>query len=508
MEQGRLKRFAIIIVRAFNALLIFSFPAFVMSAPNVHANNSALRTAELRVGKGVKWVENEVVVKFDKSIDAEQIERIKDRHSVSEFYSSKGGRFKRLRVPAGKTAKETAGSLEAEPGVEYAELNYYAYALFVPNDPYYSFQWNLNDPQADINVEAAWDISTGEPDVIVAVLDTGVAYEDYRNFHQGPDLANTNFVGGYDFVNNDSHPNDDDGHGTHVTGTIAQSTHNSLGAAGVAFDCSIMPVKVLNRRGEAPYTTIAEGVYFAVDNGADVINLSLGGPSDSITLREAVAYAYSHGVTVICSAGNEYEVSNPPSYPAAYDLYCIAVGATRYDLTRAYYSNTGSYVDVVAPGGDLNVDQNGDGYGDGILQETFDGKPSDFGYWFYTGTSMAAPHVSGIAALLVSTGINDPDEIRDAIEGTAIDLGPVGLDQEYGWGIVDAYAALNYFNVPGDFTGDGLVDCDDLAILANNWLSSEPSVDISPSPSGDGIVNLLDLAVVVSNWDGCNPILP
>ncbi len=432
-------------------------------------------------------------MKFKNGVPENRIERINQRHGTSVLYTSPFAGFKRIKLPAGKTVKQAVELYNREPDVEYAELNYYAYAFFVPDDPYYIFQWHLYETYAGINIEPAWDITTGDPNVIIAVLDTGVAYENFRNFQQAPDLVNTRFVPGYDFVNTDEHPNDEEGHGTHVTGTIAQSTNNNLGTAGIAFNCSIMPVKVLSRRGEAPYTTIADGVYFAADNGAHVINLSLGGPDDSTTLKNAIAYAYNQGVTIICSAGNEYQEGNPAMYPAAYDEYCIAVGATRYDQTRAYYSNTGTYLDLVAPGGDLNVDQNGDGYGDGILQQTFGTNPKDWGYWFYQGTSMAAPHVSGIAALLISTGVTDPNAIREALQNTATDLGPAGWDQEYGWGLVDAYAVLTYYHTPGDFNGDDLVNFQDLAILLSYWLENEPLVDIAPT-GGDGIVNFLDFA--------------
>jgi serine protease len=280
--------------------------------------------------------------------------------------------------------------------------------------------------------------------VIVAVLDTGIAYEDYRGFVQAPDLAQTLFVPGYDFVNDDAHPNDDQGHGTHITGTLAQSTNNDKGVAGIAYGCSIMPVKVLGEDGVGDYFDIARAIYFATDHGARVINMSLGSPDTSTTIEEAMAYAFGQGVTIVCAAGNEFEEGNAPSYPAAYNDYCIAVGAVRYDDTRSYYSNTGSYIDVVAPGGDLLVDQNGDGYPDGILQQTFTIDPSDFGYYFFQGTSSATPHVSGVAALLVSHGVTDPNAVRVAIEGTARDVGPVGWDEQYGWGVVDAYAALLY----------------------------------------------------------------
>jgi serine protease len=155
--------------------------------------------------------------------------------------------------------------------------------------------------------------------------------------------------------------------------------------------------------------------------------------------------AYQRGVTVVCSAGNEYQKGNPVIYPAAYDSYCIAVGATRYDNHRARYSSTGLDLDVVAPGGDLTVDQNGDGYPDGIVQQTFVLDPSTFAYYFFQGTSMAAPHVSGLAGLLISHGVVGPDKVREAIEQTAKDLGTPGWDAEYGWGLIDPNAALTYY---------------------------------------------------------------
>jgi serine protease len=448
-----------------------------------------------------RWVPNEIVVKFRPGVSNGRIKQVNQRHTTSVLHSSQFARFKKIEVAKGKTAREMVGLYNGEPDVEYAELNYYAYAFFVPNDTYYNYQWHFNDANAGINIESVWDITTGDPNIIVAVLDTGVAYEDFKGFQQAPDLANTLFVPGYDFVNNDEHANDDDGHGTHVTGTLAQSTNNALGTAGIAFDCNIMPVKVLSRRGVGTYADIADGIYYAANNGAQIINMSLGGVSDSTTLRNAVAYAYNQGVTIICAAGNEYLEGNAPAYPAAYDEYCIAVGATRFDRTRAYYSNTGSYLDLVAPGGDMYVDQNLDDYNDGVLQQTFGYNPKDWGYFFYQGTSMAAPHVSGIAALLISTGVTGPDAIREALETTARDLGSAAWDEEYGWGLVDAYAALNYYHILADFNYDGVVDFEDLGTLSDNWLDYDPLVDIAPD-GGDGIINFLDYAEWAAAYGG------
>ena len=460
---------------------------------------TASSEAEHGMNARPKWVPNEIVVKFQGGLSKERITQINRRHGASVLHTSPFAGFKRISVPVGRTAGEMVEIYSHELDVEYAELNYYAYAFFVPNDTLYSYQWHFNDANAGINIEPVWDITAGDPNIIVAVLDTGVAYENYKNFLQAPDLANTIFVAGYDFVNGDEHSNDDDGHGTHVTGTLAQSTNNSLGTAGIAHNCSIMPVKVLSRRGVGSYTDIAAGIYFATDNGADIINMSLGGVSDSTTLRNAVAYAYNQGVTIICAAGNDYEYGNPPAYPAAYDQYCIAVGATTLGQSRAYYSNTGSYLDLAAPGGDIRFDQDGDGYKDGVLQQTFYLNPKDWRYVYYQGTSMAAPHVSGIAALLISTGVTGPDSIREALENTARDLGAPGWDEEYGRGLVDAYAALNYYHISGDFDYNGLVDSEDLAKLVSHWLDYDPLVDIAPE-GGDGIIDFLDFAEFAANY--------
>ena len=377
--------------------------------------------------------------------------------------------FRVIKVPKGRVAEKLREHLKRKD-VEYAEPNFIAHALLVPNDDYYSYQWHLdNSEYGGIEMERAWDISSGSG-ITIAIIDTGIAYEDYCEgrgwrkicYEQAPDLAETCFVSGYDFVNEDTHPNDDSspGHGTHVAGTVAQSTNNNLGVGGVAFDSCLMPVKVLDKNGSGTYADVAEGIRFAVDHGAKVINLSLGGSEPSITLEEAVAYAYNHGVTVVAAAGNDG--ASVFNYPAAYDDYVIAVGATRYDETLAYYSSYGSSLDLVAPGGDLNVDQNEDGYGDGVLQQTYEKsgrRKISWGYYFMQGTSMATPHVSGVAALLIANGnANGPDEVRAALEETAKDLGKPGRDDTYGYGLVNAYAALNWMAGPACFTDE---DCDD-----------------------------------------------
>jgi len=342
-----------------------------------------------------------------------------------------------VTFPPDRDVRLMAASLARNPAIELAEPNYYRYADFAPNDPYYPYQWHL----PKIQMPSAWDVSNGAG-VTVAVVDTGVAYEDFDLYARAPDLEGTTFVTGTDVVNDDDHPNDDNSHGTHTAGTIAQTTNNGMGVAGIAYGAKIMPVKVLDSDGSGTDAWVAEGIMWTVDHGAQVINLSLGGRYPSSILEDAVNYAYDAGVTVVAAAGND---NRSVSYPAAYEN-CIAVGAVRYDETRSYYSNYGSALDLVAPGGDLTVDQNGDGFGDGILQQTFNPITKDyddFGYWFFEGTSMAAPHVSGVAALLMAHGIcTTPDEIRAVLEATAKDKGPPGWDPEYGHGLVQAYDAL------------------------------------------------------------------
>jgi len=436
------------------------------------------------------YAPDEIIVKFRTGIKKADIENFNRQQETVEKYESPYAHFKVLKIPATKTVGEMVEIYKKNPNIEYAEPNFIYCAFWYPNDQYYQYQWNFDDNHTNnpggaaanpygglnsggIRMEDAWPIITGSSSIIVAVVDTGVAFEDYpvpsyesgtikggvKTYKKAPDLAGTNFVSGYDFVHNDTHPNDNNSHGTHVVGTIAQTTNNTIGVAGIAYNTSIMPVKVLDQAGCGYLDDVADGINFAATSGAKVINLSLGGPDPSITLENAVANAYNLGVTVIAASGNDG--TSAVSYPAAYDAYVIAVGATRYDETRTYYSNYGSSLDLVAPGGDLNVNQNGDGYNDGILQNTFSpytdrapwcvspgdtkADPTDFGYWFFTGTSMAAPHVVGVAALLLAQNPNrTPDQIRNILQTTAEDKEDLGWDQYYGYGIVDAYAALTY----------------------------------------------------------------
>ncbi len=337
--------------------------------------------------------------------------------------------------------------LESDPAVEYVEPNYRAWALGFPNDPLWSRQWNFRQ----VNASAAWLLASKPGNgVIVAVLDTGVAFENYSawpyNYRRLPDLAGTEFASGYDFVNNDKHPNDDQGHGTHVAGIIAQTTNNGYGAAGLAYRAKIMPVKVLDSQGFGTAYDIASGIRWAADGGAKVINLSLGLQAFSRTVEDAIAYARAKNVTIVAAAGNGAlgtGYSGGLIYPASSEKV-ISVGATGYDRQRAGYSQFGGGLDLVAPGG-TELDQNHDGFVDGILQETIEeDDPSTFTYFWITGTSQAAPHVSAAVAMLIARGLKTPGEVYRALTSSAQDAGSKGHDKYYGYGILDIYGALMF----------------------------------------------------------------
>jgi serine protease len=446
-----------------------------------------------------EYVPNQIVVKFKTKTSAAEIDKKIAQEGGEKVYESKYQPIKVVKTPPGKSINQLIAKFKKDPKVEYAKPNYIIKATMIPNDPLYSYQWHFyNSTYGGINMPTAWDKSQGQG-VIVAVVDTGVAYENYGKYGLAPDLANTNFVPGYDFINNDTHPNDDEGHGTHVTGTIAQSTNNNLGIAGIAFSASIMPVKVLDNNGNGTYVQVADGIRYATDHGAKVINLSLGGAVPDPYLESAVQYAYNHGVTIVAATGNDG--ANQVDYPAAYDNYVIAVGATRFDEAVTYYSNYGSSVDITAPGGDLTVDQNGDGYVDGVLQQTFAShQPKNFGYYLYSGTSMATPHVSGVAALILARNLNfTSDQVRNFIQSTAEDHGISGWDQYYGWGIVDAAAAVPNLSI--SLTTDGSVSFGTLPLGSTTSTppGSQETVKVDVGPA-DLTVSSTDFSDGSNHW--------
>ncbi|MBE9210136.1 peptidase S8 [Nostoc sp. LEGE 06077] len=288
-------------------------------------------------------------------------------------------------------------------------------SLIGPNDPYYSKQWNLHK----IGIEGAWAETKGSG-ITVAVIDTGIT--------QVRDLKETKFVKGYDFVNDREQATDDNGHGTHVAGTVAQATNNQYGVAGVAYEASLMPLKVLNDYGGGTVADIAEAIKFAADKGADVINMSLGGGGESQLMKDAIDYAYRKGVVIIAAAGNES--ANGASYPARYP-HVVGVSSFGPDGEKADYSNFGAGVDISAPGGSETGK---------ILQETIN-ENGEGVFLGLQGTSMAAPHVAGVAALIKAKGIENPDEILKVLKQSARVIQDDGLNY-YGAGQLNAEAAV------------------------------------------------------------------
>jgi subtilisin family serine protease len=325
-----------------------------------------------------------------------------------------------MTVPTGRSVQDVSYAVAAVPGVARAQPNYARILVAAPNDPRYQEQWDLQL----IGMEQAWNVTRGEG-VIVAVVDTGVA--------RGPDFQGTEFVPGFDVYDNDSDPTDEHGHGTHVAGTIAQTTNNSYGVAGIAYKARLMPIKVFGKFGETDTATVIAGVKWAVDHGAKVINLSLGGPGTSQEEIEAMEYAFSRGVVVVAAAGNES--SDLPFYPAAIEPYVISVSAGTPDQSRASFSNYGDTVDIMAPG--VYITQEVPYWDD-------DDNLAGFTFQSWQGTSMAAPHVAGVATLLVSQGVTDPAAVRQRLEAALDPISYPGTEEgRYaGKGFLNAAAAL------------------------------------------------------------------
>lgn len=366
---------------------------------------------------------------------------------IIEERKSCNGRLIVLKLPDEKSTLKAAGILARSLKVKRFQPNYiyraHIYSMAHEagaDDPDYIAQWHFRM----INLEEAWGKSNGE-NVVVAVLDSGV-------HPKGRDGFGDRLLHGYNaFLNLEMLWQDANCHGTHIAGTIAQETDNGAGVAGIAYKAKILPVKVLNRSLEGTTESITAGLYWAADQGADIINMSLG--SDTLSeegdaiLQEAIDYAYDNGITMVTSAGNNNQSKSTPSvgYPARYEKV-ISVGAVDFLQRHASYSDGGPELDLVAPGGDRAW------AGRGVLQETFSRhwgfSKFAFGwdYYYLAGTSMACPHVTGVAALIKSLHPDwGPEKMREALVNTAIDLGDAGHDDYYGYGLVNAAAAVAYW---------------------------------------------------------------
>ncbi|MGP4078992.1 S8 family peptidase [Pseudalkalibacillus sp. R45] len=336
---------------------------------------------------------------------------------ISNRLKNKGYRI--FRVPATMDYKQTLKKLKSFKEVKFVEPDFLKELNYQPTDPYYDDQWYLEH----INMPAAWDVTTGSEDIVVAVLDSGV-----NNNH--PDLAGK-VLPGYDFGTNDNNPSDNKGHGTAVAGVIAANS-NSIGITGLAFNTKILPVKVSNEDGRITDSAVIEGIYYAIDQGADIINMSFGSELDSVPQKSALVEAYLNDITLVASAGNDgtYHLMYPASYP-----FVISVASTNDGDTSSSFSNFGDFIDLSAPG-------------EGIITTNLTGT-----YSAADGTSFSAPIVSGIAALVKTKYPHwGPAEIEWALEnGAQRWYEGVYWTPMYGYGRVDGYNSL--INIP-DLTKD------------------------------------------------------
>jgi len=382
--------------------------------------------------------ENQIIIKYKPVFELQDVNELEKANNLVALdnIETKKGRIVNYEIPEEEDLLELIDEYKSLDGIEWVEPNYIFYPASIPSDEYYNRQWNF----ININMEAAWDVTKGNENVVVAVLDTGIIPEH-------PDLKDNllpgvNFVGGnnsYPIENysiTDTDPTDyttfaeGGSHGTHVAGIIGALTNNNIGVAGINWDVNILPVKVLNRSGGSSWD-VAEGIYYAIDKNVDIINMSLGSNHKSYLQEDAIKEAYNNEITIIAATGNE---GSSVYYPAAFPE-TIAVGAVDSNNDKTSYSNYGPEVDLVAPGG---------GYGEGIYSTWgyYENENLYSSYNYMIGTSMAAPHVSGIAALLTANGIIGPEKIRERLINTSIDLGNNVKDDNHGYGLVDAYGAL------------------------------------------------------------------
>jgi serine protease len=499
--ESRIQRRLLITVIAL-AVTAFARPGRPLQAQNQPATvpTMSLERAEAFIeaaSNNLGYVPGEVLVKFRDGVDVAgrqlALRGLRSRPLASEL-SQIGDVFK-LTDQAERDATILAAQLSAQPEVAYAEPNYLYRMHAVPSDASYSRQWNFST----IDMPTAWDINPGgSSSVIVAVLDSGLTTVNQTlsartwngraiqtvsvPFRSNPDLSLSRVYRPRDFATGGADVVlDMVGHGTHVSATIGEDA-NALAQLGIAYLARIMPVKVCfgfwevqfslsaaGRLGYAPLNSggcdsasIAAGIRYAADNGARVINLSLGGPGEAQTLRDAINYAVNRGAFVAMAMGNEFEEGNPTEYPAAYAAGtdgAMAVGAVGRSLRRAFYSNTGSHIEITAPGGDT---RDGGSAGmiwqAGLLEGDFDAATVIFPRFdryaetAKMGTSMATPHVSGMAALIMDQGVADPAAVEALIKRTARRLGTSdasrpGWNNEFGYGLIQPRAALRAFGI-------------------------------------------------------------
>lgn len=392
-----------------------NLPAQPTPLPGGERLDSATLAALVQSGQVLP---DEVVVKLQASASLADLEKCANLSGITSGPRSAALGFQVIHFSQG-TLADVLPAMQGCEGLIYAEPNYVIHLTnTVPNDTYWSRQWgpiNIRAPQG-------WDLSTGATTITLAVIDTGV---DLTH----PDLA-AKVVGGYNFIDPTKTPQDDNGHGTHVSGIAAAITNNNLGVAGVSWGARIMPLKVLNSQGSGTLSNAALAINWAADHGAKVINMSFGSSADTSYMSDAVNYAYSKGLVLVAAAGNNG--NSAAFYPAAYP-HVISVGATDSNNNRASFSNFGSTLDLMAPG--VNI------------YSTWPG-----GYTYLDGTSMASPFVAGLASLLMGLpGVSDPLKVEQAMENSALDLGAAGRDNNYGYGLIQVDKAIQQLMLPGVF---------------------------------------------------------
>jgi serine protease len=434
---------------------------------------AAVLVASLTMGVGVAsaadYVPGEVIIGYSAPPRASLRTDVARRMGVRSVAAAPSSTEQVVRLAPGVSLSQAIAQARREPGVAYAVPDYIAHEAggWIPNDPgsgqgaggWQGLQWNFGSTSG-VNAPVAWanliaDGRAGGRGVIVAIVDTGVAYRSWHQYTRSPDFGGTRFVAPYDLVDHNAFPLDENGHGTFVAGTVAEATNNGIGAAGLAYGASIMPVRVLDATGDGDAVTIARGIRYAVNHGAQVINLSLEfdltvTAGDIPSIMSAIAYAHRHGAVVVAAAGNDSspELAYPARAPGV-----ISVGATTRDACLADYSDVGPGLDLVAPGGGDDASLNDsnchpDRDLPGIFQMTFEDPfaPRHFSLpsgWY--GTSMAAPHVAAVAALVIASRVlgarPSPEQVLIRLEQTARTLGGSKPNANYGYGLVDAGAA-------------------------------------------------------------------
>jgi serine protease len=437
---------------------------------------AALLAVAAVLGTGVAgaadFVPGEVIIGYGRGPLPAATAHVETRMGVRARASAGQPHSQLLHLARGKSVRSAIAALRHQPGVAYAVPNFIAHSAgaWYPDDRgstqrpqgWESMQWNFL-PATGVNAPEAWsnllaDRRPGGRGVVVAILDTGVAYRNWHQFLKSPDFAGTRFVAPYDFVANNRYPLDQNGHGTFVAGVVAETTNNGLGLTGLAYGASIMPVRVLDSAGEGDETTIARGIRYAARHGAQVINLSLEFSPQQVSsaaqipdIVSAVNYARQRGAVVVAASGNDE--TDQLAYPARTPSV-ISVGATTRDRCLAAYSNGGSGLDLVAPGGGPDAIMPSDpnchpGRNLPSIYQLTLLDPPHWGRFGYPrgvyGTSMASPEVAGAAALVIASGVigrdPSPEQILQRLEQTAAPLGGAKPNSVYGYGLLDAGAA-------------------------------------------------------------------